>query len=94
MKLNKYARLATGIDKTFSDIGDVLVFPNPTNEILNISSTELITNVKIINAKGVLIRNFKNNFQNINIDNFSSGLYFVNITMKAGKINTYKIIKK
>ncbi len=65
----------------------VAIYPNPTRGIINITGENEVSDVKIYNADGILLRYEK--LPVINISNYSNGLYFIEI---AGK--KYKIIKQ
>lgn len=70
---------------------NVGLFPNPTNNILNIKSQELV-DIKIYDSIGNLVLN-KNSTKSIDVSKLSNGIYFVNI--KSGsKTTTEKFIKK
>jgi hypothetical protein len=71
----------------------VRVFPNPATNILNISTKSSFyqnETIEIYNINGILLDKYNAAGQNIQIDisNYSSGVYFV----KAGKVRT-KVIK-
>jgi arabinogalactan endo-1,4-beta-galactosidase len=66
----------------FEIANELMVYPNPANDILYVkSSGESIKNVKIYNANGVLVRNHSEDLQlqSINISVLPSGLYFLRI---------------
>jgi hypothetical protein len=50
---------ATGIDEISDD--DILVFPNPVNDILTISSSEAISEIEIVNDRGQVVRRMEVN---------------------------------
>jgi len=67
------------------------IFPNPTSDFVTISC-ENLEKVEIYNFYGKKILVEKNNI--VNLSEFSSGIYFLKITDKNGKIFNSKIIKK
>lgn len=70
-------------------------YPNPVNNILNLSSQETINNVLIVDMLGKTVyqNNFNTNELNIDISNLQEGIYFVQVS--SGKqLQTIKIIKK
>lgn len=74
-----------------NNIVDYGLFPNPTNNILNVKSQELV-DIEIYDSIGNLVLN-KKSTKSINVSKLSNGIYFVNI--KSGsKITTEKFIKK
>jgi hypothetical protein len=66
-------------------ISNTLVYPNPTNTIINVKSNSLIKNIKIINANGQVIVN-KNNINanecKLSISNIPGGIYYLQILEK------------
>jgi len=82
--------------KDFFAPTDVYVFPNPTNDFLNIKTDKnTIENIRIYDIKGSLLYENQNNTTEINLDlsDFNTGIYFVKISSGQGQI-THKIIKK
>jgi len=74
---------------------DLSIYPNPVNDILNIKSDlNLIENVKIYDVKGGLLyeNSNKNKEINVNVSDFSNGIYFVKITID-GVAKTIKAVK-
>lgn len=68
------------------------VFPNPTENILQLNShNHIIDGLKIFDTKGSLIKEFKNpeNLSNINVSNLPAGVYFLRISS-----NEKTVIKK
>jgi hypothetical protein len=69
------------------------IYPNPVKETLYIKSDEIIESLKIFNQTGQLIKSIINETE-INIENFKSGLYFVQIEFQSGVIEFQKILKE
>ena len=80
--------------KNNNKVVDVKIYPNPTNNIVRISSEIAIDKFEIIDAYGKIINTKVSNSSNFEIDlsNFSTGLYFLR-TYSDQAINTSKIIK-
>ncbi|NVO02191.1 MAG: T9SS type A sorting domain-containing protein [Bacteroidetes bacterium] len=79
--------LATGISNTDLD-NNISVYPNPARNIININSTEKISNVKVMNVVGSTIYNEavnSNNFK-LNSSNYNAGIYFIQLDTKNGTI--------
>lgn len=74
---------------------DIKLFPNPTDDILNIKSaqTNSILSVSIVDLNGRTVLNNKNNIENINVSHLHSGLYILNLETSNGNI-TKRFIKK
>lgn len=71
------------------------VYPNPATTILNIVSKEKMQQIKIINQLGQTLKQFNNlnvKQQTINIEQFSKGIYIIQITTTDQEIKTQKII--
>ncbi len=74
------------------------VFPNPTNDIINVtSSLDFETTIEIYDTQGRSVYRTNSNLSNtlqINMSSFNSGLYLLNITNKANNTAiTKRIIK-
>jgi len=74
------------LNQTFS------IFPNPTNNSFSIESTSTITELSIHDIQGKLIKRFSVNQERYNIENLTSGLYFLKIRSNLGEV-TKKLIK-
>jgi hypothetical protein len=72
---------------------DIKIFPNPSNGIINITSTKnKISHIIIRDMSGrIVLSNNSGNFNNISIDNFLNGIYFVDIITFNSKTITKKI---
>ena len=72
---------------------DVLIFPNPANNVLNIKSRQLFEKIKITNLLGQVLYNAKitNSDFSINISSYTAGIYFVCLEGKNG-IATKKFV--
>ena len=70
---------ATGIDEVSDD--DILVFPNPVNNMLTITSSEAISEIEIVNDKGQIVRRMdvNGNTAACNVSELASGVYVVRI---------------
>ncbi|MBO7652418.1 MAG: T9SS type A sorting domain-containing protein [Bacteroidales bacterium] len=84
-------------DKTFiasfdpSNIEDnvasiIAVFPNPVNEILNITSLEIISEIEIVNVMGQVVKRIDVNSDNVvcDVKDLTSGVYVVRIRTLSG----------
>jgi uncharacterized repeat protein (TIGR01451 family) len=72
----------------------VSIYPNPTNNVLNIKVKDnlIVEEVKLINLQGRELLSIKQNLENINLSNFSSGIYLIKLKTNLGTIQS-KIIK-
>ena len=71
---------------------EFIVYPNPTNDILNVTNSRQISNYQIFQLDGKLVA-MGNSFP-ININEFTNGIYFLKITTKNNQIINHKIIKQ
>ena len=70
---------------------NIKLFPNPSSELIQISGLKENENYRIYNISGSEIKNgIVSNNEQIDIRNFSNGLYF----LKFDNGNTIKFIKK
>ena len=75
-------------DYTFTQI---TLYPNPTQDILNIETQQPIEFVKIYNLQGQLIKEGSSN--NIDVSKLTTGLYFVQVTVEGSRV-TKQFIKE
>jgi hypothetical protein len=71
-----------------------VMYPNPVNDVLNISAKNTIENLQIINMLGQVIKTSspnKNSFQ-LNTSNLNTGIYFIKISTN-NKEETFRLLK-
>ena len=76
--------------------GNFAVFPNPVNDVLNITNSNniAISATQITDINGRVVKEIKGNtVAQINIADLNAGVYFLKITSDQG-VGTTKIIKK
>jgi len=85
------------LDPDGTDIGDVAanqleVYPNPASNHISINSSEMITNIIMIDILGqVVYRNSAHqNIFNIDVTQLESGMYFLQVTSASG-VHTQKV---
>lgn len=95
---------AAGSGRVFKIVGETMgvtdqnsteisIYPNPTNQFVNIISNQKVDEVSVYSVEGKLLQTLKGNVQKVDLTNYSDGVYM--ITIQSGKINkTQKIIKK
>ncbi|WP_299095381.1 T9SS type A sorting domain-containing protein [uncultured Winogradskyella sp.] len=76
-----------GFDNNFK------VYPNPTSDVIYIKSDEGIVNIEIYNALGSLVAT-KQNDTKINVENLTSGIYYLSVRKKNNQIISRKFVKK
>lgn len=73
----------------------IQLYPNPTSGFLYINSLDSIDKISIYNLSGQRLRNEHPSGKEIDLNNFSEGIYFIEIHIKdKGKKEVFKIIKK
>ena len=88
-----YVDACTGIDEIKEDA--VQVYPNPANEIVNISSKSNMVSVRIYNYAGQLMDGLKLNERSyqINTSSFPAGVYSIKIETEDNVITKRLIIR-
>lgn len=81
----------TAIDQQRNDIS---IYPNPTQSLLFIRSNENINKIEIVNIFGQIVNivNADNTQLNIDLNDISTGIYFIKI-YQNNKVETHKITK-
>lgn len=75
-------------------INDILIYPNPIkNTIQVISKTKEISKIEVFNIIGKKLKVITNNFNEIGVEELSSGLYLIKV-FSENKSFTTKIIKE
>ena len=90
--IHNNAPLATNSIEKENNI--VKIFPNPTNNILNIESLETILQIELFDFNGRKIYSVEqeSNAVSVNLDKFSKGIYLLQIATKNG-VKTKRVIK-
>jgi hypothetical protein len=73
----------------------VMIFPNPTNHLLTISSMKNIDYIEILDVSGkqLIATEVNSNETSMDISILSSGIYFVKVYNEFG-IKTEKLVKE
>jgi len=71
---------------------DIRLFPNPTTTHFTLNTNYNINDVKIHDVQGKLIQSFQGNNKQYNVEDLTSGIYFVSIKSDNGKITKKLII--
>lgn len=82
--------ITTGINNV-NQQQSTTIYPNPSNEEITVNAEQQIQQIKIYNNMGKLILVTKN--KTISINQFSKGIYYLNIQFKSGKIEQKRVIK-
>ena len=78
-----------------NDINEVLVnvYPNPTADILNIELDENVSAIQVYDVTGKKVKTFEPSNRQLNIAEFSTGIYFLEIATTESK-SIVKVIKQ
>jgi Secretion system C-terminal sorting domain len=69
------------------------VYPNPVENLLTISTTEAVSNIRILNSLGQLVSNVDAKNNSVDVSKLSQGVYFIKFAVD-GKEYTNKFSKK
>lgn len=72
----------------------IKVYPNPFNDVLNISDASNVKNVLITDIAGRLVKTIANPGSQLQLGELKQGMYLVTLEMKDGSRQTIKAIKK
>lgn len=70
----------------------ITIFPNPVKDILNFS--EEVSNIKITDLSGKIVKQIPNSEKSINISKLKKGTYIITVTSKSGDLINKKFIKE
>ncbi|MBQ2573044.1 MAG: T9SS type A sorting domain-containing protein, partial [Bacteroidales bacterium] len=85
---------ATGIEGNTAF--EINLFPNPANDILNISSSETISEIEIVNTLGQVVKRIEVNSDNAvcDVEELKAGVYVVRIRTASATLSQRKFIKE
>jgi hypothetical protein len=80
---------------TIAKVQEVSIYPNPTNDLVNIASTSVMERIKVISVTGQEIINveLEDNTTQIDMSQFNSGIYLILIYDENG-VTSKRIIKQ
>ncbi|MNK64892.1 Beta-agarase D precursor [compost metagenome] len=80
------------LDVTYPSLKQIKIFPNPVKDILYFS--EEVSNIRIVDISGKLVRQFSILEKSINISKLVKGTYILSVTAKTGERINKKFIKE
>jgi len=92
----KLAAYACGTNSTqkFNTL-KINVYPNPTNDVINIETDEQLSNYIIYDVSGRQIQsNLFAGSNQINLQNVTTGVYFIKVTTVQGNSGTVRVVKQ
>jgi len=86
----------TSTTKIIENLTDLIIYPNPSNGLLNINTNQKINTVSVYNMIGnlVMVKNIYNSQSILNIENLTNGVYFIQLNLNDGSSLNSKFIKK
>lgn len=84
-----------GVDDILDNKSNITLYPVPTDNVLNVSSTEIINSVEVFNLLGSLLTkesNVNSSNTSIETEGFKQGYYFIKVTTNNGKTYSNKFI--
>lgn len=75
-------------------LNDFKIYPNPFTDLITISDTKEMKQLKVTDVSGRLIRMIEKPSAKINLSDLKAGIYFMTIEFKDGKSQTFKTIKE
>ena len=85
------ARLTNIEDNEFDFVS---VFPNPVIDLLQISSNRVVLNYRITTLQIVVLKEGQPIDNKVDVSHLTSGLYFLQLTLKNGEEQIKRIVKK
>ncbi len=78
------------------DLQDIDIFPNPVTDILNITSSETISEIEIVNVMGQVVKRMEVNADNVvcDVEDLKAGVYVVKVARITGEVEDLKLVKK
>lgn len=71
---------------------ELILYPNPVKNLINFS--EKLSNIKISDFSGKMIKHISTSIKSIDVSHFSRGIYIISATSKSGEIMTKKFVKE
>ena len=77
-------------------VSEIALFPNPATDILNITSSETISEIEIVNTLGQVVKRIEVNSDNAfcDVEDLKAGVYVVRIRTEGAVVSQRKFIKE
>mgnify|MGYP000140570220 FL=1 len=89
--------LITGVqehNKTLYLKGEISIYPNPSNSLVNVISSQPILQIQIFDVRGKLVKTIEAPSSQIDISELKGGLYILSTRFKSGSLNHQKLLKE
>lgn len=77
--------------KSINREGEISIYPNPASSEINIISKNDLSSISIFNVQGIMIGDYSSS-KNIDISNYSPGIYYIKIATNEGKEYMEKVV--
>ena len=91
--IGKYSVVKPALAVANTTKDNISVYPNPFTEVLNISDAQNVKSVTVHDISGRQVKTLASS-ANLNLSQRKEGVYIVNLHMKDGKTQSFKVIKK
>jgi hypothetical protein len=78
---------------TNQSLTNLKVYPNPVNDVLNITNTDNVSEISILSLSGQLLKTERSNMSQVSFSGLAAGVYFVKLTSATGGNKTIKVVK-
>lgn len=84
------------VESSTIDLFNIVAYPNPAHDNLNLASSNELTHVQILSIQGTIIETFDLNSSNleISLSSYPKGVFFIHALDTRGNQTTIKFIKK
>lgn len=90
--VDNFVLTGTLANNTFAQ-SKISVSPNPSADFININTTDVITNIRIVDLSGKTVQDIQNGTNRVDITNLSTGTYFLKYDTE-GNHYLNRIVKK
>lgn len=89
-------RITTSIEKNNFLSKNIVIYPNPTSDNIQIKGLDGLTinSIDLLDLQGKLIKSYSSNHTTFNISNQNEGVYFLKITLENREVITRKVMVK
>ena len=91
--IGKYSVVKPALAVANTTKDNISVYPNPFTDVLNISDAQNVKSVTVHDMSGRQVKTLASS-ANLNLSQLKEGVYIVNLHMKDGKTQSFKVIKK
>lgn len=86
-------RIVDGTDVEEHDARSISLFPNPTSDVLNVNTPDVISEILVYNIEGQLVRTLKGDNHMVSLTGLANGIYTLKIMTEKG-MTIQKVVKQ